>query len=56
MEIEEFAAILREYDYSEDQIKRLWNTRPKDDLNPELVHETAKSIAPLKDILDQPFK
>ncbi|KKT81296.1 MAG: hypothetical protein UW79_C0022G0011 [Candidatus Yanofskybacteria bacterium GW2011_GWA2_44_9] len=48
---ERFAEILKEYDYSDQQIEILWNGRPTDELDEEDVRERAQRIAPIKDRL-----
>ncbi len=48
-----FAEILKEYDYSDEQIKLLWDTRPSDDLDEDALRRTAKRMAPTKDSLVQ---
>lgn len=46
---EKFSEILRKYNYSEEQIRILWDSRPKDELNEKKLEKTAKTYSPVKD-------
>ncbi len=46
---EKFSEILKEYEFSDQQIKLLWDTRPDNCLNETKLRKTAKAIAPVKD-------
>ena len=48
-----FSDILKEYGFSDDQIKILWGTRPDDNISEQRLRKTAKHIAPRKDALVQ---
>ncbi len=52
---ERFAEILKEYEYSENQIELLWNTKPYnfDVMDEQKLRETAKHVTPIKDTLIQ---
>lgn len=57
---ERFSEILKEYDFTDRQIKLLWDSRPSDDLDEEKLRKKAsllfpilKHIAPVKDKLVQ---
>ena len=50
---ENFSKILKEYDFSDNQIDIIWNTRPNDDLDEEILRKAAIDIAPIKDKLVQ---
>lgn len=50
---ERFAEILKEYEFTDRQIDIIWDTRPSNDLDEQKLRETAKKIAPTKDILVQ---
>lgn len=49
---EKFTSILKEYSFSNQQIKMLWNTAPAN-LDEGQLRQTAKAIAPIKDSLVQ---
>lgn len=53
MSRERFAEILKEYGFTDDQIRLLWDTRPPGDLDEQKLRETAQNIAPVKDHLVQ---
>ena len=44
-----FTEILKEYDFSDKQIDIIWNTRPNDNLNEEVIRKASKKTAPDKD-------
>ncbi|GMQ95326.1 MAG: hypothetical protein BMS9Abin13_439 [Patescibacteria group bacterium] len=48
-----FTEILKEYDFTDDQIKLLWDTRPSDGLDEQKLRKTAEHIAPVKNDLVQ---
>ena len=50
---EKFAQILKEYGYSDQQIGLLWNKRPTDNINEQMLRSAAKHIEPMKDELVQ---
>ena len=50
---EKFSGILKEYDFSDEQIELLWKTKPTSDLDEKLLRKTVKRIAPIKDELVQ---
>lgn len=51
MTYERFKEILKQYDYSDEQIEDLWNTRPNDDLDEGALRRAAVKTAPLAEIL-----
>lgn len=48
-----FSDILKEYNFSDNQIKLLWDTKPNDNISEQRLRKTAKHIAPKKDVLIQ---
>ena len=48
-----FSDILKEYDFNDEQIELLWNSRPHDDIDERKLRKTAKHMAPMKDALTQ---
>ena len=55
---EKFAEILKELDYSDNQVNLLWDAAPKngvthEELTEEGVRKVGKIMAPIKDILRQ---
>lgn len=45
MSREKFTEILKEYAFNDRQIELLWNGRPSDDLDEQILRETAESIS-----------
>jgi hypothetical protein len=41
MSFEKFKEIMREYDFDDDEIQTLWDTRPEDDLDEDALREAA---------------
>ena len=50
---EKFSEILKEYDFSDEQIEILSKTKPTNDLNEKQLRKSAKFIGPIKDGLVQ---
>ncbi|MDP2629915.1 MAG: hypothetical protein Q8P56_00745 [Candidatus Uhrbacteria bacterium] len=50
---ERFAEILKEYGFTDEQIKLLWDAEPPDDLDEQKLREIAVVVAPVKDFLVQ---
>ena len=48
MDRERFSDILKEYDYSDEQIKLLWDSRPDDDIDEQRLRETAAHFTATK--------
>ena len=53
MNRETFSDILKECDFSEEQIELLWLSKPDVALNEQRLRETARHIRPVKDVLIQ---
>ena len=48
-----FTEILREYEFTDNQIRLLWDSRPSENLDEQKLRKAAQNIAPIKDRLVQ---